>query len=124
MSSDDFFDLLKERMAGWIALDPSTILLVEDTDVAYDPPRSITVIKERLFGPKEHSRLANFLEGSHSWVHANFLITTDGVQVISLRKAAAETRRTDRPVEFSLNVSKELTPLTIVAHGNSDDLIG
>jgi len=114
MTTDDFLVQLAKAMAGWIDLDPSSILFADDRDIKYDPPRKSTLNRATLFAPADHLRLREYTEGTHSWVHANLLTTIDGVQVISLRHSAPGTLRKDAVVPFSVNASRDPTSLHIV----------
>src|SRR5260370_33417526 len=51
MTTDDFLVQLAKAMAGWIDLDPSSILFADDRDIKYDPPRKSTVNRATLFAP-------------------------------------------------------------------------
>ena len=113
MTTDDFLAQLKKAMAGWIESDPASILFVDEKDLRYDSPRKASVNRGALFSPQS-TRLREFTEGSHSWVHANLHMTADNVQVVSLRHAAQGTLRKDAQVPFSLNASRDPTPLELV----------
>ncbi len=114
MTTDDFLVQLARAMAGWIDLDPATLLFVDDKDIQYGQPLEATVNRAALFAPEDSSRMREYTEGNHSWVHANLLTTSDGLQVISLRHSAPGTLRKDAVVPFSLNASRDLTPLRLV----------
>src|SRR5690349_13366917 len=113
MTTDDFLLQLRKAMAGWIDVDPASILFVDDKDVEYDPPHQATVRRGALF-PLDSPRLSEYTEGTHSWVHANLLTTGDGHQVVSLRRSAPGRIRKDAIVPFSINASRDPTPLQVL----------
>ncbi len=122
MTTDDFLVQLAKAMAGWIDLDPSSILFADDRDIKYDPPRKSTLNRATLFAPADHLRLREYTEGTHSWVHANLLTTIDGVQVISLRHSAPR-RVGPCPSEFAFGRQRPLT-LQMAANDSQHHKIG
>jgi hypothetical protein len=115
MTSEHFIEVVRHRMRGWVDLETGTLRFADDLEVAYDPPRHISVRRSALFTSADAMRWAPFLEGSHDWVHANLLTTAEGERVISLRHGSPTRarERQDAP-DFSVNVSMEPTPLTIL----------
>jgi hypothetical protein len=115
MTIEHFIELVRQRLRDWVDLETGALRFVDDLEVVYDPPRHISVTRSALFTRADGVRWAPFLEGSHDWVHANLLTTAEGERVISLRHGSpTQARERQGAPDFSVNVSMEPTPLTIL----------
>ncbi len=109
MTSAEAFAIMKERLKPWATIDERQVLFVPDDSLDYRLGQSVIGRRDTAFGLTDSERWASYLDGDHSWLHANLLFTAEKTPIISLRRGPNVTKegKWEGALPISINVSME-----------------
>ncbi len=115
MTRSEALDLIRRALVRSITFDPDRALFVDEEEVDYNSPGPIVVRGSALRSLATEEDWRPYLEGPHSWLHANVLGEVAGTHVVALKLGppAPGPRHAVGGHTINVNASVERRPLRV-----------